>query len=68
MNFAVRLWRGDKVSAAEGDSKELFRVASSLLHKMKDTPLPNQTSEKEMANNFGQFLQQRSKKFEKVYH
>ena len=58
--------RGDyhrKMIAAEGDSKELFRVVKALLHGPKCTPLPSHTSDKEMANLFGQFP---SKKISKI--
>ena len=60
---AKRGYYNSKVSAAEGDSKELFRVVNALLHKPKGTPLPSHTSDKEMANMFGQFF---SKKISKI--
>ena len=53
---AKRRYYNEKVNAAESDSKELFRVASSLLRKPKGTSLPSHTSEKDLANKFGKYF------------
>ena len=68
MKSAVRIRGGNyrnyrKMIAVEGDSKELFPVVKALLHEPKGTPLPSQTSDKEMAYMFGQIP---SKKISKI--
>ena len=42
--------------SAENNSKELFKVANSLLNKPTSTSLPSHTTEKDLANKFGEFF------------
>ena len=51
-----RKYYNGEVLSAENNSKELFKVANSLLNKPRSTSLPSHTAEKDLANKFGQFF------------
>ena len=53
---AKRRYYNNKVSAAENNSKELFKVAGTLLSKPTSTSLPSHTTEKDLANKFGKYF------------
>ena len=53
---AKRKYYNGRVLGAENNSKELFKVANSLLNKPKSTSLPSHTTEKDLANKFGHFF------------
>ena len=46
-----------KIEKTEENSKELFNLANSLLHKEQSDSLPSHSCEKELANHFGQYFQ-----------
>ena len=45
-----------KISEIENDSKALFCLSNKLLHKTKDESLPSHSSEKDLANLFGDYF------------
>ena len=57
-----RKYYNERVLAAENSSKELFKISNILLHKPTRTSLPSHTTEKDLANKFGQFFTEKISK------
>ena len=57
-----RKYYNDRVLAAENNSKELFKVANTLLNKPTCTSLPSHTAERDLANKFGQYFTEKISK------
>ena len=45
-----------KISEGEENSKDLFKVTNTLLHKENSGALPTHSSEKELTNDIGKFF------------
>ena len=48
-----------KIIESEGNSKDLFRLSNTLLHKQNDSALPTHSSEKDLANKFGTYFKEK---------
>ena len=58
-NFTKKEYYNRKISEGEENSKDLFKVTNTLLHKENSGALPTHSSEKELTNDIGRFFKQK---------
>ncbi len=56
----------DMISSAGNDAKKLFGIVNTLCNNSRDTPLPDHDSELALANEFGQFFQDKISKIQRA--